>query len=142
MAKKYRVTGQTRFVNYLMRLAIRTGIMPSPAYILTVRGRKSGNLYSTPVSLVENDAERWLVAPYGEVNWVRNARAAGEVILSRGGKSETTSIEELPPEERGPILKTYFDREGFARQFTDFTPETSLEEYVEAANHHPVFKLG
>ena len=142
MAKKYSMTGQIRIINRLMKFGIRIGMVPKPAYILTVRGRKSGKQYSTPVSLVEEDNGRWLVAPYGEVNWVHNARAAGEVTLSRGGHSETVTVAEVPVDERASILKTYFDREGFARQFTDFTPESSLETYAEAASHHPVFNLG
>jgi deazaflavin-dependent oxidoreductase (nitroreductase family) len=72
-------------------------------YMLTVRGRKTGRAYSTPVLLIE-DGERWLVAPYGEVGWVRNARAAGEVEISRAGRSEKLHIEELPSEQAAPVL--------------------------------------
>lgn len=142
MAKQYRVTSAIRIINRLMKFGIRVGLIPRPAYNLTAPGRKTGKSYTTPVSLVEQDDGRWLVAPYGEVNWVRNTRAAGEVVLSRGGKSETLTATEVPADQRAPILKTYFDREGFARQYTDFTPDTSLEEYAEAASQHPVFKLG
>ena len=58
--------------------AREAGLAGGHTYVLAVRGRKSGKRYETPVSLIEN-GERWLVAPYGEVAWVRNARAAGEV---------------------------------------------------------------
>lgn len=142
MAKQYRVTTSVRIFNRLMKFLTRAGLVPKPAYILTVRGRKTGTSHSTPVSLVENDDGRWLVAPYGEVGWVRNVRAAGEATLSRRGYAETLAIEEVPVDQRAPILKTYFDRESFARQYTDFTPETSVETYAEKASNHPVFKLG
>ena len=89
MAKTYRVTPMVRFVNHLMRLMIRWNMAPAQTYLLAVPGRKSGNLYSTPVSLVQEDDRRWLVSPYGQVSWVKNARAAGQVTLSRGGKAET-----------------------------------------------------
>jgi deazaflavin-dependent oxidoreductase (nitroreductase family) len=142
MAKEYRITTSIRVANRLMKFLIRAGLVPKPAYILTVRGRKTGKLYSTPVSLVENDDGRWLVAPYSENNWVRNARAAGEATIARRGYKETLPATEVPVDERAPILKTYFDRERFARAYTDFTPETSLETYAEKASNHPVFKLG
>jgi hypothetical protein len=53
------------------------GLGPGRTSLLTVRGRRSGRLYATPMTLVVEDGRRWLVAPYGAVNWVRNARDAG-----------------------------------------------------------------
>jgi hypothetical protein len=55
-------------------------------YILTAPGRKSGRRFSTPVQLISDERGRWLVAPYGERSWVKNARAAGEIELARAGK--------------------------------------------------------
>jgi deazaflavin-dependent oxidoreductase (nitroreductase family) len=60
----------------------RAGI--GPAHLLTTRGRKTGRARTTPVILVQQDKQRWLVAPYGAVSWVLNARAAGRVTLRRG----------------------------------------------------------
>ncbi|MGA2321214.1 MAG: hypothetical protein ABSG95_10820 [Solirubrobacteraceae bacterium] len=60
--------------------------------------------HSTPAILIE-DGERWLLAPYGEVGWVRNARATGEVEISRAGRSETWRIEEAAPERAAPVLQ-------------------------------------
>ena len=79
MAKKYRVNGQIKFINKMMRFMIRINIAPKGFYLLTVRGRKTGHPYSLPVALVEHPESRWLISPYGEVNWIKNARAAGEV---------------------------------------------------------------
>jgi hypothetical protein len=90
--------------------------------------------------LVE-EGERWLVAPYGEVAWVRNARAAGEVELSRSRRSETMSIEELTPEEAAPVLKQYIKSVAVVRSFFDVTPESPLDEFVLEAPRHPVFRL-
>lgn len=75
--KKYRVNLQVRIINFLTRSLIRLGLGPDYRYLLTVQGRKSGKSYSTPVTVVENESGRWLVAPYGEMNWVRNARTIG-----------------------------------------------------------------
>ena len=81
MARQYvRNRGQqigNRFVGTLVRL----GLGPKGTYLMTVPGRKTGKRYTTPVTLVEDGTQRWLVAPYGPVSWVRNARAAGRVTL-------------------------------------------------------------
>ena len=79
--KKYQVNTQVKIINSLMRSLLRFGVGPTHTYLLTVAGRKTGRSYSTPVTVVEDVARRWLVAPYGEVAWVQNARAAGEVVL-------------------------------------------------------------
>lgn len=72
MAKTYHLGASRRLVNAVMSPLARLGLAGRHTYILTVRGRKTGRAYSTPVILIE-DSERWLVAPYGEVGWVRNA---------------------------------------------------------------------
>jgi deazaflavin-dependent oxidoreductase (nitroreductase family) len=104
MARTYRLSAADRLNNWLFKGLLRLGIAPKGTYLLTVRGRRSGRLYSTPVVLVGQGNQRWLVAPYGEVNWVRNARAAGRVTLSRGRRSETVKVIELGPDESAPVL--------------------------------------
>jgi hypothetical protein len=92
MAKQYQVTNTMRFFNRMMVRLMRWGV-PFPKYsLLTVRGRKSGEPFSLPVIVVEKGGKRWLVSPYGEVNWVKNARVAGEVKLLRRGKEETVRL--------------------------------------------------
>ena len=118
----------------------RRGLAGRHTYLLTVRGRKSGTPYSTPVLLVE-DADRWLVAPYGEVGWVRNARAAGEVEISRAGRSETLRIEEVTPAQAAPVLKQYLKSVPVARPFFDVSTASPLDEFETEAPRHPVFRL-
>ncbi len=125
--------------NALVRALLRWGLGPRHTYLLTVRGRKSGRLYSTPVTLVEQPGQRWLVAPYGEGAWVRNARAAGQVTLSRGKQSKTVAIVELGPEEAAPILKRYLTQVPITRPFFDVTPESPLDAFAIEAPRHPVF---
>jgi len=127
-------------VNIVIGPLAQRGLAGRHTYNLTVRGRKSGRAYSTPVILVE-DGERWLVAPYGEVGWVRNARASGEVAISRGGHSETLRIEEAPPQQAAPVLKRYLGAAAVVRPFFDVTPDSSLEEFEAEAPRHPVFRL-
>jgi hypothetical protein len=68
-------------INGCVKGLLRIGVAGRHTYLLGVRGRRSGRTYSTPIILVEN-GDRWLVAHYGEVSWVRNVRAAGEATLS------------------------------------------------------------
>lgn len=117
------------------------GIAGKTDYLLTVTGRKTGTPHSTPVTLVEEGGERWLVAPYGEVAWVKNARAAGRVTLSRGRRSETASIAELGPAESAPVLKAYIKNVAVTRPFFDAQPDSPLEAFVAEAPRHPVFSI-
>ena len=140
MGHDYRVTPVRRTVNALMRVLIRVGAGGRHTYLLTVRGRKSGRRYSTPVTLIE-DEQRYLVAPYGEVGWVRNARAAGEVTLTRAGHSDTMRISELDPEEAAPVLRSYVQRVSVVRPYFDAAPDAPLDAFAAEAPRHPVFRL-
>ncbi len=141
MKKTYQVNSTVRFVNRLTAQLIHWGIARPHGYLLTVRGRKTGKLYSVPVTLVESDGKRWLVAPYGEVSWVRNARAAGEVTLTRGRKSETLRIREVPAAQRGSILKQYVALEPIVLPYFESGRDSPLEAFTAEAGAHPVFEL-
>jgi deazaflavin-dependent oxidoreductase (nitroreductase family) len=141
MAKTYRVTAAVRLINRVMQILLRLGFAPKGIYLLTVAGRKTGRLYSAPVALVEDDADRWLVAPYGEVNWVRNARAAGQVTLTRGQRSETVKIVELGPENSAPVLKKYIQLAAITRPYFDVHPDSPHETFIAEAPRHPVFHI-
>ncbi len=123
-----------------MMLLERGGLGGRHMYTLTVKGRTSGVARSTPVRLIEN-TERWLVAPYGEVAWVRNARAAGEVELSRAGRTERLRIEQVAPDEAAPVLKEYLKKVSVVRPFFDVKPGAPLEAIAAEAAQHPVFRL-
>jgi deazaflavin-dependent oxidoreductase (nitroreductase family) len=109
--------------------------------VLTVPGRKSGLLRSTPVLLVFLDGRRWLVAPYGERDWVKNARAAGAVELTRAGKTERLRVEAVGPEEAAPVLREYLRRTSVVKPYFDATKDSPLEEFAAEAARHPVFRL-
>jgi deazaflavin-dependent oxidoreductase (nitroreductase family) len=115
---------------------------PKNNYMLTATGRNTGLPRSTPVSLVVEGQQRWLVAPYGDVAWVRNARAAGRVTLARGKQSEVVSITELESAESAPVLKTYITNVGVTRSYFDVRPDSSLEAFAAEAPRHPVFLIG
>jgi deazaflavin-dependent oxidoreductase (nitroreductase family) len=140
LAHRNRLTLGRRLANAAIKPLIRLGLGGRHTYILTVRGRKTGQLHSTPVTLVE-DAGRWLVAPYGEVGWVQNARAAGEVTLRRAGRAETLRVGEVAPEEAAPVLRAYLNRDPVARPYFDVAPDSPLEEFEAEVPRHPVFRL-
>jgi deazaflavin-dependent oxidoreductase (nitroreductase family) len=138
----YRLTPIRRAANRLVRVLLNLGLMPGPTYLLTVPGRRTGRPLSTPVTLVEEGEARWLVAPYGDVAWVRSARAAGRVTLSRGGRSEALSIRELPAAEAAPVLQRYVTRVPITRPYFDAKPDSPLVAFIAEAPRHPVFQLG
>lgn len=144
MAKTYRPGTGDRVANALLGSLVRVGLGPSFMRLLTVTGRSTGQPRTTPVVPVETDRGRWLVAPYGEVGWVRNARAAGNVTLRRGRTSETLAVSEVPPGEAVPVLREYLARKAVRQRvqpYFDVTPESSDEEFAQDAAHHPVFEL-
>ena len=139
--KPYRKSVWRRGLNALVRPLARLGLAGRSTHVLTVPGRESGRLWSTPVSLVEHDSERWLVAPYGERNWVKNARAAGRVELRRGRRRERLAVEEVDAEQAVPVLREYYRRFRVTRSLFDVTLEATHDEWLAEAPRHPVFRL-
>ena len=141
MARTYRLTTPRKLANWLLTALLRLGIAPQMTYLLTVRGRRSGKRYSTPINLIEHGDDRWLVAPYGVVTWVRNARAAGQVTLTRGRRSEGVKITELGPDDSAPTLKEHVQRNAITRPYFDAPPDAPAEAFAAEASRHPVFKI-
>ena len=141
MARAYRLGVARRIVNGTIRTLLRMGWGPARTYLLVTRGRATGRLHRTPVTLVEQGSRRWLVAPYGEVGWVRNARAAGSVTLERGPRAETLRLAELGPRESARVLQTYVREVPITRPYFDVRPESPLDDFAAEAPRHPVFEL-
>jgi hypothetical protein len=93
------------------------------------------------VTLVEEGGRRWLVAPYGEVAWVRNLRSAGKATLARGGRTQQITIREVNAEEAAPVLKLYATRVPITRPYFDAKPEADLAAFRAEASRHPVFAI-
>ena len=139
--RPYRKSFWRRGLNTIVRPLARLGLTGPRTHLLTVPGRKTGTLWSTPVSIVEDRGERWLVAPYGDRNWVKNARAAGWVELTRGRRHERLDIAELSPEAAVPVLRRYYELGRVTRPFFHVQLESSSEEWLAEASRHPVFRL-
>ena len=141
MAAKYRRGLARRAINALVSILLPIGLGPRSTYLLTVTGRQSGARRTTPVTLVEEAGRRWLVAPYGEVAWVRNLRAAGKATLSRGGRTEPIRVREITNDEAAPVLKLYVTRVPITRPYFDVKPESDLAAFRAEAPRHPVFAI-
>ncbi|MGZ3584295.1 MAG: nitroreductase/quinone reductase family protein [Ktedonobacterales bacterium] len=143
MAKTYRVSFFVRLGNLLATTLVRAGVKMGPIHLLTVRGRTSGKPRTTPVAIVEQQGKRYLIAPFGMVNWVRNLRAAaGEAALTRSRRTETIHAIELEPRDAAPVLKTALQAGGggvFTSGYFAVTPDASLEDFEREAPRHPVF---
>jgi hypothetical protein len=88
------------------------------------------------VTLVEEGGQRWLVAPYGEVAWVRNARVSREITLSRGRRRERLVLFDVEPAEAASVLQRYVAQVPITRPFFDVTRESSRDAFAaEAARH-------
>ncbi len=137
-----------RFINTLIRAWLRAGLPLGPMTLLTVTGRKSGEPRTTPVGLFEVDGRRFLFSTFGEVNWVRNLRAAGRAWLTHGRAQESVGAVELSPEAAAPIMQAAFApylasaaMRPLLRAWYGVTPRSSRGDLIDVARRHPVFEL-
>jgi deazaflavin-dependent oxidoreductase (nitroreductase family) len=141
MAKSYRRSVGTRLINAVFRAMTSLGVGASYRYVLTVPGRRTGRLYSTPVDVITLDGERWLVAGYGPANWVRNVRVAGEVTLSRGRHAQQFKVEEAGATDAIPVLRKYISEIRVTRPYFDATQDSPDEDVAAELPRHAVFRL-
>ena len=139
--RPYRRSLWRRALNGVVRPLARAGFTGPRTYLLTVPGRKSGRPWSTPVSIVKAGETRWLVAPYGERNWVRNVRAAGWAELRRGRNRGRFAARELSPEEAVPVLREYYRLGRVTHPFFDVSLDSPDAAWLAEAPRHPVFLL-
>jgi len=94
-----------RLFNPIARRILQVGPLMGPNALITIRGRKSGLPRTTPVALVEIDGRRWVIAPFGDVNWVRNLRAAGRATLSVGDRRDEVTATEVTGEAAAAFFR-------------------------------------
>jgi deazaflavin-dependent oxidoreductase (nitroreductase family) len=141
MARTYRLGPARRAVNSAVTALIRAGLGGRSNYLLTTVGRRTGRSRTTPVTLIEDEAGRWLVSPYGTVGWVYNVRAHPQVTLRRGQQTEVLMAEEAAPETAGPVLQLYLRRVRITAPFFDVRPKDPVAAFVQESGRHPVFRL-
>ncbi len=144
MEKAFKMTPAMKYGTWILATLLKLGIPMGPLRLLEVRGRKSGKIYSTPVALVQQGEQTWLVAAFGEVGWVRNIRASGQAELDNGRTVTKIEVLELDHQSAAPILKEFLKRFGivpFIPPYFETTRDSSLSEFEKEAQHHPVFRV-
>lgn len=134
----------TRHVfNRAVALLTRAGVSVLGSRVLRVRGRKSGEFRETPVNLLTFDGARYLVAPRGVTQWVRNLRAAGGGELVLGRAAERFRAIEVADERKADILRAYLRRWKFevGAFFDGVSADSAEQELRRIATRHPVFRI-
>jgi deazaflavin-dependent oxidoreductase (nitroreductase family) len=121
----------------------RLGVPLAGSRVLEVKGRKSGQWRPTPVNLLAFEGERYLVAPRGHTQWVRNIRVNPDARLTIGRRTEEFTATEVPDAERAPILRAYLEKWKWevGAFFGGVGPDSSDEELTRIAPEHPVFRI-
>ncbi len=134
----------TRHVfNPIVARCTRWGISLWGSRVLSVPGRVTGEIRSTPVNVLTIDDRRFLVAPRGETQWVLNVRAAGGCTLSVGRSVETVRLRALDDHDKPDVLRPYLRRWKWeVGQFFDGVgADSSDAELLDVARNHPVFEI-
>jgi deazaflavin-dependent oxidoreductase (nitroreductase family) len=141
MSQANRARPVPQIVNRVWSYFIRLGLAPKSMHLLTIRGRKTGQQHTTVVALVSENGQQFLVSPYGEMNWVQNARVAQQVSLRHGNQEWTARIDELPPAQSGTVLKKYLAEHFVTRAYFEARADSPVEAFEQEAARHPVFLL-
>jgi deazaflavin-dependent oxidoreductase (nitroreductase family) len=132
-----------RLSNGLVQTLTRYGISIKGSRVLYVRGRKTGEWRSTPVNPLSYHGHRYLIAPRGHTQWVRNMRAVGGGELRVGRRVERFTATELPDEQKPALLREYLRRWKFevGMFFDGVGPDAPDEKLLEIAPGYPVFEI-
>jgi deazaflavin-dependent oxidoreductase (nitroreductase family) len=140
---EYRKTNVVeRTFNQLFGLLVRLGIGLPHNFLLQVRGRRTGRVYSTPVNVLKHSGRRFLVAPRGDTQWSRNALASGEVTLVKGFRRSTVKVRLVADEAKPEILKAYLDRFTLTVQrYFPVRAGSPVDQFRPLAARYPVFEI-
>ncbi len=144
MAKYQKPDFATKYVfNPLLGFMMKFGLSFRGSHILSVKGRKSGKVYSTPVNPLPFNDKRYLVAPRGETGWVKNIRASTAGELRLGGKREQIRVQELSGDVKVPVLRAYLKlwKSETSKFFGGITDESPEEDLQRIAPDHPMFEI-
>lgn len=128
--------------NALVAMLAKFGITFRDGYRLLVTGRKSGKIYAVAVTVLTLEGQKYLVAPRGETQWVRNARAAGEVVLEKGDNKKRYAVEEISGPNKNLVLAAYLNQYHKAVQrYFPLEAGSAPEQFDSIAHAFPVFLL-
>ena len=135
----------TRLLNPFAKAMLKAGVPLATNVLVTMPGRVSGQPRTTPLAIIEVDGRRWLWSPWGDVQWVRNLRAAGRATITARRRSEEVTASELDPAERvvffRDVLAPFARDLRFGMAFVRIVDGVDLERPVEEADGRPVFEL-
>lgn len=135
-------TSLERAFNRVFGVVVGLGLVPRGYYLLQVKGRKTGRVYSNPVSLVELRGVQFLVAPRGRTQWVRNVEASNAVVFTRGSSAKRCRLRPLADADKPPILHAYVEKYGAVVQRYFPVPAGSPPAaFAEIAGRYPVFEI-
>jgi deazaflavin-dependent oxidoreductase (nitroreductase family) len=138
VAREYEVTPGKRVISWLMAKAAGLGL--GNFVVLIITGRKSGRPRNVTMSPISDDEGRYLVSPYGDSGWVLNARADPSAIMKRGGSETPVRLVEVTG-QKPELVKAYYEREAFARQFMDVPGEATVDDFASVPDRFPVFRI-
>jgi len=132
--------------NKIIIQLLRWGINPAPNYIghavlVSIPGRKSGKVYTTPLSVIKYQEKRYIIGGSNHHQWVKNLRVAGCAILSKGQYEEHVMTHEIEAPLRSPIIKYYLGQVRGARISFAVDFDASLDAFEKVAANYPVFQL-
>jgi deazaflavin-dependent oxidoreductase (nitroreductase family) len=139
--RTYRYDGLQRAINRCYRRLTLLGLGARHRHLLTVTGRRSGRPITTPVDVMTVAGEQWLVAPYGEVQWVRNLRVTPTLTLQRGRSTRRFTAVEVDHDAAVPVIRTYIRTVPVTRGYWGVTADATTAELTHEAVTHPVFRL-
>ncbi len=133
------------FFGEILKFLLVAGVPLGPNRLVTIRGRKSGLPRTTPVAIIEVFGRRWVWAPWGDVQWGRNLRAAGRATITVHRRKEEVRGTELDPTQRvgffrdvlGPLARGI----PFGVWFIRIVDGVDLDHPLEAAEGRGVFEL-
>ncbi|MGW7007264.1 nitroreductase family deazaflavin-dependent oxidoreductase [Streptomyces sp. NPDC054933] len=134
---------EVRLLHNTVGWLTRHGVSIAGSRELAVRGRKSGEWRRNPVNPLTVGSERFLVAPRGQTQWVRNLRAAGSGQLRVGNRIEQFTAVEVPDADKPALLRAYLSRWKWevGAFFNEVSHNSSDEELLRIAPDHPVFRI-
>ena len=131
-----------RLFNRLFGFLVRMGFGLPHNFMLEVRGRKSGRIYSTPVNVLEYKGAKYLVAPRGYTQWVRNVVANQSASLVKGSRRDEVALTAIADNEKPEILKAYLDRyKRTVQRYFPIPAGSPLTDFEPLVDRYPVFEI-
>jgi deazaflavin-dependent oxidoreductase (nitroreductase family) len=136
-----RATGLGQAFSHFWAWWASLGLPPRRQVGLEVTGRRTGRPHTLAVVVAKHGGEAYLVSMVGEGEWVKNVRAAGGDASLISGRRRKVHLDEVPVDQRAPIVKEYVRVAPGGRPHIGLKPTASLADFAQVAAHYPVFRI-